>query len=166
MRPDTCKPTTSTLALPVSRTVNGKDSDNPVVVSFSTRKAWCGRLPSLLSVAVRVILRVSVVPSVKGLETAEAGEKLVNVSNPAQCQTSFACITIPLLSCFSTGCSSFALYGDLCIAKRPLCLRYRQARSDTCGSDQLHSACGGGCKQFAGLRLRSLKVQLSTRSYY
>lgn len=70
--------TTSTLPFPVSLTVSGKDSSSPVVGSSSVRKAWCGLLGVLSSVAVKRTLRVSVGPRERGVETAEDGVKLVN----------------------------------------------------------------------------------------
>jgi hypothetical protein len=71
--------TTSTLPLPLSLMLNGNDSSSPVAGSWSVRKAWCGFLPVLPSVAVRTILRVLVDDRLTAGERAEVRDSLWNV---------------------------------------------------------------------------------------
>ena len=63
--------TTSTLALPLSFTLNENDSSSPDMDSCKVRKAWCGLLPVFPSVVVRMILRVSAALSVIALDDSE-----------------------------------------------------------------------------------------------
>lgn len=70
--------TNSILPLPLSLTLNGNDSCRPVDGSWSVRKAWCGFLPVLPSVAVRTILRVSVDERLTAGDRADVKESLCN----------------------------------------------------------------------------------------
>jgi hypothetical protein len=72
--------TTSTLPLPLSLMLNGNDSSRPLAGSWSVRKAWCGFLPVLPSVAVRMILRVSVDDKLTAGERAEVRDSLEDLS--------------------------------------------------------------------------------------
>lgn len=68
--------TSSTLPLPLSFTENVYVVSSPVSWSWSRRKAWCGRFAVLPSVAVKIILRLSVAPNATGFERGVRSESL------------------------------------------------------------------------------------------
>ena len=56
--------TKETLPLPLSLTLNTKDSSSPVVGSVKVRNAWCGRFALVPSRVVRSSFNESVAPKV------------------------------------------------------------------------------------------------------
>jgi hypothetical protein len=68
--------TKSSFPFPLSFTVNGNDVSNPVSMSLTRRRAWCGRFGVLPSTAVRTILRLSDAPSAIGFDKGALIESL------------------------------------------------------------------------------------------
>ena len=68
--------TNSTLALPLSLTLKGKEVSSPDAVSSRLRNAWCGRFAALPSCVVRMTFNVSCAPKVTALDTALDSESL------------------------------------------------------------------------------------------
>lgn len=66
----------STLAFPVSFTERGYVASRPDLGSLRSRNAWCGRVPLPSSVAVRIILRLSVGPNSTGALRVDLCESL------------------------------------------------------------------------------------------
>jgi len=66
-----------TLPSPLSLTVSGNGASSPDSTSLSTTKAWCGRLALPLSFAVKLILTVSELPKVTGLDRGDFEVNLV-----------------------------------------------------------------------------------------
>lgn len=71
-----------TLPLPLSLTFKGNGASRPVSSSFSRMNAWCGRFALPLSLATRLIVRVSWALRATGIFKGDLGPKLIPIDEP------------------------------------------------------------------------------------